>query len=166
MQFMWAVVPQLAQARWASQRGMWWRRWLAFLVVLTERCALIGGLTLLSRLFPRADYVLWASIWRRLAMLWALFGAEVALIGAVTWTKARADAAMRELRPQESADHHQSSTSTVKQAEMDEQASAQGLPQARLGGSRGAVAPLPFQDYTEHRKVPLLTEDAHDTPSG
>ena len=158
VQFMWAIVPQLAQAQWALRRGSWWHRWLAFLVVLSERCALISGLTLLSCLFPRADYVLWASMWRRLAVLWALFGVEVALIGVVTWTKAQADAMMRDLRPQELADHCNAAERSVTPAEVAERALAQVLPQVQLGGGRSAVAPLPIDICAEVRRVPLPEE--------
>ena len=164
MQFMWAVVPQLAKAKWALRRGAWCCRWLAFLVVLSERCALIVGLTALSRLFPRADHVLWVSMWPRLTVLWALFGGEVALIGVATWTKAQADAVTLELRPQENAPHRNTADRSVAPAGLAERAYAQCLAQPQLSGGRGAVAPLPSDPCAEGRKESLLEEndpDAH-----
>ena len=103
MQFVWAVMPRIAQVRWVSRDGLWLLDWLALIVTDSERCALIVALTLLGRLCPHADHTLRTSTWPRLALLWAMHGVQSALIDVVTWIKVRADAAMLEAEVQ----HHE-----------------------------------------------------------
>ena len=146
MQLMWGLMPQLAQAKWALRRGAWLRRWLALLVVLSERCVLTVYLTALSRLFPRADNILWASMCRRLIVLWLLFGAQLALVGVVTWTKARVDAVMT---------HAPDPWPPLARAVRK-----------RTGSQRGAVVPLPSEKLGVESEGPLRPKRGHDTQAG
>ena len=109
-------------------------------------------LSLLSRLFPRADHVLWLSMWRRIAALWALFGAEVALIGITTWTKRWADAALLDLQSEPPGDDDNADATSVEQTELAEQVAVQAPPQVWGTHGRSAVAPLPADSSADDGK--------------
>lgn len=149
---MWGVPATPAQAQWAARQGPWCRKWLAFIVALTERLVLVAALTAAARTVPRADYVLWTSMWRRVAALWMFFGAEIVLIGVVTWTKARADAVTLQLEqtaPREERNLSFTGPPAPKQQVEDmELAPVDALPP--IWGRRGSntVVPLPVQVAT------------------
>ena len=164
MQMMWGVIPQLAEAQWALRRGAWLRRWLALLVVLSERVAIMTASTLLSRVYPRADHVLWASAWPRMVFVWTLFGAELALIGVLTWAQARANAVTLEL-PQDPSDQRMAANAPSEQSASAKQVLGFRLPQVRPA-RRSAVAPLPSETLAGNSKEALRSGNGQDAHSG
>ena len=161
----WSTVPVPAKAQWAQRRGAWLRRWLSLIVVFSENLALLTWLTALGRLYPRADHVLWLSLRPRLLVLWALFGAETVLVGAVTWVKARADAASDTREPRSlglaPSEQRKAANSPRERTEPAESAPVLSMPQVQPAWRRSninAIVPLPPRPDAGDVKAPVLSE--------